>query len=287
MRTAVIGTGLMGAPLARRLLACGHEVTVHNRTPERAAALAEEGATVAATAAEALKAADWVVTMVADADALRATLLDDPEARAALAGRRVVNMATIGPDQARAIAAEVEAAGGEFMECPVLGSIPEAKTGTLILMFGGSAEQAEAAGPLLAAFGEDLRHVGPVGSAAALKLALNQLIASLTSAFAFALRYSEAEGVDPECFMGVLRDSALYAPTFDKKLGRMQEGRFGDPNFPVAHLLKDVRLVRGAAAEQGIDADLLAPVERLLAATAEAGHAQDDYSALVTAFGGR
>ncbi|MFP4696917.1 NAD(P)-binding domain-containing protein, partial [Thiohalospira sp.] len=75
MRTAVIGTGLMGAPLARRLLACGHEVTVHNRTPERAAALAEEGATVAATAAEALKAADWVVTMVADADALRATLL--------------------------------------------------------------------------------------------------------------------------------------------------------------------------------------------------------------------
>ncbi|SFD87969.1 3-hydroxyisobutyrate dehydrogenase [Thiohalospira halophila DSM 15071] len=284
MRTAVIGTGLMGAPLARRLLACGHEVHVYNRTPERAAALAEDGATVATSATEAVAAADWVVTMVANADALRATLLDDPEARAALAGRRVVNMATIGPDQARAIGAEVEAAGGEFMECPVLGSIPEAKAGTLILMFGGTSAQAEAAGPLLAAFGEDLRHVGPVGSAAALKLAMNQLIASLTSAFAFALSYTEAEGVDPAMFMGVLRDSALYAPTFDKKVGRMQEGRFGDPNFPVAHLLKDVRLMRAAATEQGIDPALLAPVEQALAATAEAGHAEDDYSALITAY---
>lgn len=285
MHIAVLGTGLMGEPLARRLLQAGHTVTVWNRTAERTCSLASEGAAVAATPAEAVTGADWVITLLADSAALHQVLLSG-EARAALAGRQVLNMATIGPHETRGAAQAVEEAGGTFMECTMLGSIPEAREGRLILMFGGSAEQFEAAGPLLAAFGPSPLHIGPVGQAAALKLAMNQLIAGLTTSFALSLGLVEAEGVDVDPFMAVLRDSALYAPTFDKKLDRMREGHYADPNFPLEHLLKDVRLTAETAERDGLDIGLMAAVGSILERAAEQGLAQGDYSALFQAMGG-
>jgi 3-hydroxyisobutyrate dehydrogenase-like beta-hydroxyacid dehydrogenase len=285
MHIAVLGTGLMGEPLAHRLLAAGHAVTVWNRSPERTEALAAEGAAVAATPHEAIAGADWVLTLVANADALHAVLLND-DSRPNLAGRRVLNMATIGPHEARELESAVRGASGEFMECTMLGSIPEARDGRLILMFGGSEEQFEAARPLLSAFGPAPLHIGPVGQAAALKLAMNQLIAGLTTSFALSLSLVQAEGVDEEQFMAVLRDSALYAPTFDKKLDRMREGRYDNPNFPLEHLLKDVNLTADTARRDGLDNQLMTAIGAILERAANQGLAQGDYSALFQAMTG-
>ncbi len=279
MDVAFLGTGLMGAPMARRLLETGHRVSVYNRSSERAAALADAGAHVAASPASALDAAEWVLLMLTDAAAIEQLLLEDA-LRPRLAGRRVVNMATIAPTEARALATRFASAGAEFMECPVLGSIPEAREGRLLLMFGGTAAQLEAAGPLLSALGPAPLHVGELGKASAVKLAMNQLIASLTTAFALSLGLVQREGVEPDVFMQVVRNSALYAPTFDKKLGRMLERDFNNPNFPVEHLLKDVRLAHGNAAEAGLDTRFLTALEGVLQSAADRGLSRLDYSAL-------
>jgi len=276
---SLLGTGLLGAPIALRFASTGLDVTVWNRTAAKTGTLREAGLAVAASAAEALRASPVAVLMLADGPAIRQTLFA-PEASGALAGRTVVQMGTIGPEESRGFAAEVSAAGGEWVEAPVLGSIPQADSGTLQVMFGGSEGQLARLEPLLARLGRDVRRVGDVGKAAALKLALNQLIGSLTTAFAASLAYVRAEGVDPEAFMEVLRPSALYAPTFDKKLGRMLGREYGNPTFPLRLLRKDLDLFVRAARAAGVDPGVAEAVLDAVGAAAGRGHAEDDYSAV-------
>lgn len=279
MKIAFLGAGLMGGPIAGRLQQAGHALTVYNRDREKTRDLVRAGAVGADSPAAALNENEWVVAMLADAAALEQTLLS-PTALPRLEGRRVINMATIAPAEARAIGERVSGAGGEFMECPVLGSIPEAEQGTLILMFGGSPLQFEAAAPLLGAVGSAPVHVGELGRASALKLAINQLIASLTAGFAASLGLIRREGVDVDTFMAVLRESALYAPTFDKKLQRMLARNFAQPNFPVKHLLKDTRLFATAADGAGVDTAVVAAVQGILERAEASGRGELDYSAL-------
>jgi len=276
---SLLGTGLLGAPIARRLAATGLSVTVWNRTAAKAEALGREGLAVAPTAASALEASPVAILMLADAPAIRAVLAG-PGVVAALAGRTVVQMGTIGPDESRAFAAEVAAAGGEWVEAPVLGSIPQADSGTLQVMVGGTQEQLDRLAPLLSRLGQDVRLVWEVGVAAALKLALNQLIGSLTAAFATSLAYVRASGVPTDLFLEVLRPSALYAPTFDKKLGRMLEAEYENPTFPLRLLGKDLRLFEKAARDAGLEPAVVAAVLRTVEAAEARGHAEDDYSAL-------
>lgn len=276
---SLLGTGLLGAPIALRLASTGLEVTVWNRTAARSEWLGEAGLEIAASAAEAILASPVTILMLSDAPAIREVLFS-PEAVAALAGRTVVQMGTIGPDESRAFAAEVAGAGGEWVEAPVLGSIPQADSGTLQVMVGGTAEQLERLEPLLSGLGKDVRLVGGAGAAAALKLALNQLIGSLTAAFATSLAYVRAEGLDPETFMGILRPSALYAPTFDKKLGRMLDGEYANPTFPLRLLRKDVDLFVRAARAAGVEPQVAEGVLGIVDTAMQKGLADGDYAAL-------
>jgi len=166
----------------------------------------------------------------------------------------------------------------EYLEAPVLGSIPEARAGSLLLMVGATDEQFERLGALFSALGENPLHVGIVGRAAALKLAMNQLIAGLTSSFALSLGFIQREGVEVDQFMQVLRNSALYAPTFDKKLNKMLDGDFANPNFPLKHLAKDVDLFLDAAG--GMQTSMLKGIASLLLEGIERGYQDKDYSAL-------
>jgi 3-hydroxyisobutyrate dehydrogenase-like beta-hydroxyacid dehydrogenase len=147
-------------------------------------------------------------------------------------------------------------------------------------MVGGTAEQVERLEPLLSALGRDVRLVGAVGEAAALKLALNQLIGSLTAAFATSLAYARAEGIESELFMEVLRPSALYAPTFDKKLGRMLDGEYSNPTFPLRLLRKDVGLFVCAARASGVEPRMAEAVLSIVDAAMEKGLGDGDYAAL-------
>lgn len=276
---SLLGTGLLGAPIALRLAATGFTVTAWNRTAAKAASLAESGLSVARTPAEAFRASPVSILVLAHAPAIQA-VLDAPGARSSLAGRTLVQMGTIGPDESRAFAAEVAAAGGDWVEAPVLGSVPQADSGTLQVMVGGTPGQLELLEPVLSSLGRDVRLVGEVGKAAALKLALNQLIGSLTAAFATSLAYVRSQGIPAGQFVEVLRSSALHAPTFDKKLGRMLEGEYANPTFPLRLLRKDLDLFVRAAREAGISPGLVEAVLGAVDAAAARGHADDDYAAL-------
>jgi len=283
MNLSLIGTGLLGASVSERLLAQGHHLTVWNRTAAKSDALNRLGAACANTAADALQASDSTLLFLADRAAIESVLLNE-STRGALCGRLIVNMGTISPADSLALGQALRAAGADYAECPVLGSQPEARSGSLILMFGGLEAQFSALSPALLSLGSSLKHIGAVGQAAALKLAMNQLIASETAAFAMSLALVQAHGVAVDDFMQLLRGSALYAPTFDKKLDRMLGGDFSRPNFPLDHLIKDVRLFIASAGEQGIETRPLATLEAVLTHVAQAGHGAEDYSVLQLGF---
>lgn len=279
MQVGFIGTGLMGAPMAARLVEVGHSVTAYNRTASKLEPLRGFGVAIATSSTQVIQSADVILLMLTNADAIQDLLLT-PTA-AALSGRTLIQMGTIAPAESTSIYEQVQAAGGTYLEAPVLGSIPEAKAGTLLVMAGAASQDFETQLPLLKAFGPEPLLVGPVGTAAALKLALNQLIGGLTTAFATSLSFCQTYGVEVETFMQILKNSALYAPTFDKKLPRMLAQNFENPNFPVKHLLKDMTLFQQAAQAAGLPTENTAAIQTIIQ-RAMAQFADADYSALYT-----
>jgi len=272
----------MGAPMALTLQQCGHTVIAYNRSAEKLTPLAEQGIQTASTPAAVLQACDCTILMLANAAAIADTLFT-PDAQAALAQHTVIQMGTIAPDQSRDLQTKVAAAQGHYLEAPVLGSIPQVKEGSLIVMVGSTPEQFEQWQPLLAGLGKQILHIGPVGAGAAVKLAMNQLIGSLTTAFALSLALVQRENIDVDTFMDIVRNSALYAPTFDKKLSRMCDRHFANPNFPTKHLLKDMNLFAQAAQSAGLDPALAKTVAAVAQQAIAQGLADEDYSALYAA----
>ncbi|MEA2603652.1 MAG: 3-hydroxyisobutyrate dehydrogenase [Acidobacteriota bacterium] len=279
MRVSFIGTGLMGRPMAERLLSGGYEVTVYNRTREKAEPLAAKGARIAGSAREAIEAGEATVFMVRDAGAVR-DLLAEGGSFPDLTGKTVIQMSTIASVESVALAEEVRGAGGEYLEAPVLGSVPQAVEGSLLVMVGGAPEQLERWGDLLRRFGPEPRLVGPVGHASTLKLSMNQLIGSLAAAFSLSLGLVRRKGIDVEAFLGILRKSAFHASTFDRKLPQMLARDFSNTNFPAALLLKDLDLVRSEAVSLGLDTTALQGVREVVSRTVAAGKGREDYAAL-------
>lgn len=273
-----MGTGLMGQPMALRLAEANFEVMAYNRTASKLEPLKASGVQAADSPQSLIAEAECIILMLADAPAIETVLLS-PESRRELSGKTVIQMGTIAPEESRTLAKQVKEAGGDYLEAPVLGSIPQVKSGTLQVMVGATEAQFQQWSDLFKALGEPVL-MGSVGTAAAIKLALNQLIASLTSAFGLSLSFVQHQGADAEKFMQILRESALYAPTFDKKLERMQESNYANPNFPTKHLMKDTNLFLKEAAALGLNASSLEGVKSLLEAALKLGTADDDYSSL-------
>jgi 3-hydroxyisobutyrate dehydrogenase len=269
----------MGYPMAERVLAAGHELIVYNRTREKAEPLARKGARIAASSHEAIEAGECTVFMVKDGSVVR-ELLTDEGYIPSLGGRTVIQMSTIGPAESVKLMEEVRGAAGDYLEAPVLGSVPQAEQGALLVMVGGSAEQLERWGDLLRGFGPEPRLVGPVGQAATLKLAMNQLIGSLLAAFSLSLGMTRRKGIETDLFMDILRQSAFFAPTFDRKLPQMLARDFSSPNFPAALLLKDLDLARAEAGALGLDTTVLDGVRDVVKKTVEADRGREDYAAL-------
>jgi 3-hydroxyisobutyrate dehydrogenase len=303
MKVGIVGTGLMGLPMALRLqgqtladdAASPVEVIAWNRTGKKLEPLIEAGVAIASSPADLFQQADVIILMLSDVVAIRELLFpaeipaDAPStdlpaeegegATPPLHSYTFIQMGTIAPSESRDLLSDILAAGGDYLEAPVLGSIPQVKSGRLQVMMGGTVAQFDEWRSLLQLLGEPL-YIGMVGSAAALKLALNQLIGSLTTAFAQSLRFVQQQEVPVDTFMAVLRESALFAPTFDKKLERMLDQNFENPNFPSKHLLKDIRLFLQEARAEGLRVDSVEGVRQILEATCNQGLADADYSAL-------
>jgi 3-hydroxyisobutyrate dehydrogenase len=276
---ALLGTGLLGRAIAERLQAVGHTVIAYNRTAAKALPLQAQGITVVGTSELAVTEAQCVLLLLTDAAAIRSVLFS-PACAAALKGKTIVQMGTIGSGESLAIQCEVEHYGGTYCEAPVLGSLAEAKVGTLFVMVGATVDLFTQLTPLFSSLGREPRLIGPVGRAAALKLALNHLIAAETSAFALSLGLIQRSGVSVDTFMAILRESALFAPTFDKKLPRLLKRDYHQPNFSTRHLLKDVLLCLNEAADCGLATNTLEGLRSILEGTIAQGLGELDYSAL-------
>lgn len=282
MQVGFIGTGLMGLPMAQRLVEAEIDLIAYNRTPGKLEPLQKAGVRIAQQPLEAIIGSDCVILMLTNASAIRSLLLSE-DVKQHLAEKTVIQMSTIAPSESIAIAKDIIAAGGEYLEAPVLGSIPEAQSGKLIVMVGGTEAQFERWQALLQNFGAKPLLIGEVGTASAIKLALNQLIASLSTAFALSLGFVERQGADVDIFMQILRQSALYAPTFDKKLQRMRDRNYDNPNFPTKHLLKDTELFINEAQGEGMNISSIEGAKKILEIAITSGFADADYSSLFSA----
>lgn len=282
MKIGVIGTGLMGQPMALKLLEGGLSIIAYNRTASKLQPLQEVGATIVNSPQTVLQEAECIILMLTDAKAIEEMLLAE-NTDSCLKNRTIIQMGTISPQESKAIESSIITAGGEYLEAPVLGSIPEVKTGKLIVMVGSTEAQFKQWLPIFKHYSPEPMHIGAVGTASAMKLALNQLIAGLTATFALTLGFVQRQGVEVEQFMQVVRESALYAPTFDKKLPRMLERNFINPNFPTKHLLKDTNLFLNQAQELGLVTDNLVGIKTIIEKAIAIGLAEADYSAIYNA----
>ena len=273
---ALLGTGLLGHAIGQRLLAQGLSLRVWNRTATRISTLVSAGAIPIEQLSESTQGCDAVITVLKDGPATSDVVhaLDD------LRGRCLIPMGTMGIRESRDLATLMNSRGGTYLEAPVLGSRPEALNGSLLVMAGGDPDVFKQHQHLLSHLSAEPVLVGPVGSGAATKLALNQLIASMTHAFSLSLRLVQQADVPIETFMEILRPSALYAPTYDKKLKRMLEQHYSDPNFSTTLLRKDLTLFLQEAMQSGLNPEGLSGLSTLLAQATARDLDELDYCSL-------
>jgi 3-hydroxyisobutyrate dehydrogenase-like beta-hydroxyacid dehydrogenase len=251
----VVGTGRMGSAMAKALREGGLEVTLHNRTPERAAALAVVlGCDVCTSPAEVASKADIVLTMLADDAAVLETWRGP---KGLIAGARpgtvLVDLSTVTPDTIRGLEADVRATGAGILDSPVSGSVTLAQSGQLTLMVGGTAEDLERARPALEPLAKTIVHVGPLGSGAAMKLAVNTIIFGLNQAVAEGLTLAEAAGVDRTMAYDVIAASAVGAPYVGYKRAAFLEPETTPVAFALDLAAKDLGLIRDLADRVGLE----------------------------------
>jgi 3-hydroxyisobutyrate dehydrogenase len=278
---AVLGTGRMGAPIAHNLLAAGFEVSVWNRTAERAAPLAAEGARPARSPMEAAEGVDVVLTMLTDGAAVEAAMLGRNGALAALRPGSVwIQMATIGDEWTERLANLAGARGVEFVDAPVSGSDGPARARQLVVLASGGDGVRARLQPIFDAIGSKTLWLGPAGSGSRMKLVLNNWLASQVEAVAETIALTEALGVDPRLFVDTIENGPLGSPYAVAKARGMLVGDF-TPGFALALAYKDVGLALDAAREQGLELPLTQSlVPRWQEAMAD-GHGDEDVSAVI------
>lgn len=252
-RIAFLGLGAMGARMATRLLAAGHQVTVWNRTAERAAPLVDQGAGLAATPREAAQGAEAVIAMVRD-DAASRSVWCDPETGAAegmAADALAIECSTLTVDWTRQLGAELSSRGLRVLDAPLAGSRPQAEGGQLIFFAGGASAALKEARPLLLAMGSAVHHAGEaVGSGMAVKLMVNALFGLQVAAVAELLALGEALGVPRQRGAEILGETPVLSPAAKGAAAAVVAGAFA-PMFPIDLVEKDFGYVTATAAAAG------------------------------------
>lgn len=283
-RVAVLGTGRMGSAMAAAIGRAGLELVVYNRTPGRAANLAARlGCEVVTSPAAAGAGADVCLTMLADEAAVRA-VYEGPDGllAGARAGVILVDSSTVSPAVIKSFEARARAAGAGILDAPVSGSVTLADAGNLTVMVGGEAADVERARPVLEAVGQRVFHLGPLGTGAAMKLAVNTLIYAVNVGLSEAVVLAEAAGIDRAVAYDVIAASAVGSPFVGYK-----RAAFLDPEgTPVAFALeladKDLGLIVELAAQLGLELPQSAVNRALIQAAATDGRGGNDFSTVAS-----
>jgi 3-hydroxyisobutyrate dehydrogenase-like beta-hydroxyacid dehydrogenase len=277
MRIGFIGMGRMGMRMSPHLLAAGFDLTVYNRTAERCRPLAERGATVAASPAELAATSDVVITMVSDQDAAEAVLLGPTGALTTLrAGSAVIDMSTIGPTAARALARAASEHGVDFLDAPVSGSTAAAEAATLVTMVGGERVAFERVRPVLAAMTTHRHYLGPPGAGAAMKLAVNMVIAVTNEVVSEALVLAERSGIERAAAYAVLASSAVASPYVTYKQGHFLNPSAHPVTFTPGQMQKDLDLALGLGRDVGLPLFTAAAANQVLSAARGLGYGDMD-----------
>lgn len=278
MKIALLGIGLMGLPMGRRLCEAGHAVHVWNRTRSKAEALAPLGATVHATPAQAVKGAELVILMLDHGAVVGHVLFELGAATGIAPGTLLVDMSSIKPIEAKDHAARLSELGVDYLDAPVSGGTVGAEQGTLAIMVGGKASNFERAVPVLKVFGRPT-HVGPIGSGQLTKLANQMIVGATIGVVAEALLLCERGGAD----MGKVKE-AITGGFADSRILQVHGQRMVDRDFaPRARMtvqIKDLRNALATASEVGFDAPITALFEQLYAQGIDHGLADLDHAGL-------
>ncbi|MCL9660912.1 NAD(P)-dependent oxidoreductase [Paenibacillus hunanensis] len=279
-KLAWIGTGHMGLPMARNLLKAGYSVHVYNRTAEKVAPLQQEGATLAATASEAVADTDTVFIMLTKGDAVKAVLEGEHGILKQIReGACIINMSTISPDEARTFAAMAAEVGAIYVDAPVSGTVAPAEQGQLVILAGGSADAVERCQPYFDILGKHTIHFGEVGAGSSAKLSINLMLGVTMQGIAEALVIGEHAGLQREQLLEMIGQSAVATPMLNAKQKMLLQEEFPSA-FMISLLSKDLGLLMDEARRDGIDLPLAAAADRTFADAKEHGKGEMDMAAI-------
>jgi 2-hydroxy-3-oxopropionate reductase len=278
-----IGLGIMGRPMAKNLMKAGYELVLHNRSPEKAEELAEEGnATAAGSPMEVAEVCDIVITMLPDSPDVEAVVAGEGGVLEGIRdGALLVDMSTISPVVTEELSERVREKGASMLDAPVSGGDVGAIEGALSIMVGGSEEDFERARPLFDVMGKVATHVGPTGSGQVVK-ACNQIVVALTiEAVSEALVLGSKGGVAPEKLVEALSGGLAGSAVMEAKKEKFFSHDF-EPGFRIELHHKDLGIALAAGREYGVVLPVTAIVDQMLEASKAKGRGDRDHSALLT-----
>ena len=286
IRTAFIGLGVMGYPMAGHLVRAGHGVTVYNRTQTKAEEWARaHGGISAPTPAAAAQGADFVFTCVGNDDDLKAVVLGDDGAFAGMAvGAALIDHTTASAKVARMLAAEAAARGLGFLDAPVSGGQQGAQNGQLSVMVGGDQAVFARAVPVMQAYAKAMTLIGPTGAGQLTKMVNQICLAGLTEALAEALNFATRAGLDGEKVLAAIGKGAAQSWMMDHRATTMLEDRF-DFGFAVDWMRKDLGIALDEARGNGAGLPVAALVDQLYAEVQNAGGGRLDITSLIRRLG--
>jgi 3-hydroxyisobutyrate dehydrogenase-like beta-hydroxyacid dehydrogenase len=282
-RLGFIGLGAMGGRMARRLLAAGYDLTVHDRTRERARPLEQGGAKFAPTPKQVAAAADVVLSSLTDDGAVEAVMFGR---EGALAGARrgtiFIEMSTVSPRTSRQLHEAATTRALVVLDAPVSGSTPQAQEGQLVIVVGGAEEVYRTCRPILDVLGQESFYMGPAGAGTATKLCLNTLLGVGVQALAEAIALGLRSGLDHERLLQMLGETAVLSPSQKSKLEHARTGEYA-PTFPLRLMYKDFGLVSQYAQELSVAMPSTAAAAQVCAVehARPGAHGDEDFSAVI------
>lgn len=272
-----IGLGLMGTPMASRLIASGYTVYLYNRTREKATPLLAQGAVWKESPSDLAKYSDIIITMLTNDDAL--TVVTESILRTFRKDGIHIDCSTVSPSLTTTLEKKYTESGRGFLHSPVLGSIPQATDGSLLLFVGGSDEHFKKAEPVLNVLGSRIWRFPAAAQASNMKLIMNSFIGGMIATLSQALHHGESSAIDGRTILEILNHSALNSAMYQTKGKSILDNNF-TPRFFLENLLKDTNLFRAAAASSGVPTPVSDAVKVMLEQAIAKGLSQEDYSAV-------
>ena len=280
MNIAFLGLGIMGSRMAHNLLKAGVKLTVWNRSQEASIPLAEAGAQVASSVAEAVAEADMVFTMLAKPEAVEEVMMAAGEGLSRMKpGSLWVDCSTVNPSFSKLAAQVADSHGVRFMDAPVAGTKPHAHNAELVFFVGGNTTDVEAASPFMDMMGRKVMHIGEVSKGASFKMLVNSMLAQSMLIFSETLLLGESMGLDPDFLLKMLPNLVVAAPFTKAKAEMIREENY-EVQFPLELMHKDLHLASLCGYETGQALPFTNAAKERFADAVQAGYGRLDFAAI-------